>query len=135
MSPFDYLKSINEKNVEFKADASLDGYNQYIINTALSYHIDTVLQVNQLNTLGIIIPDRQHYDYLFNTVRKRRRYAKWNKNHHDQNLEAVKDYFQYNAVKAKQAMDVLNDQQLQQIIKIMDSKQNESSAKDSRITS
>ena len=60
----------------------------------------------------------QQYQYLLNTVRGYKRpYQKWVKRESSENLEAVKEYFGYSNDKAKQALVLLNDAQLEEIKK------------------
>lgn len=92
-------------------------YNAYVINKALSFHYDCTLQANQMN-LYPTLPESLQYQYLLNTVRGYKRpYQKWVKRESSENLEAVKEYFGYSNDKAKQALVLLNDAQLEEIKK------------------
>ena len=92
-------------------------YNAYVINKALSFHYDCALQANIMN-LYPTLPESLQYQYLLNTVRGYKRpYQKWVKRESSENLEAVKEYFGYSNDKAKQALVLLNDAQLEEIKK------------------
>ena len=65
-------------------------YSPYLVNKALSYFPDTVLQANQMN-LASFIDIQAQYDYLFYTVRKRKRYSKWYKGHTSDMISILRD--------------------------------------------
>ena len=50
---------------------------------------------------------RMQYDYLRNSIRKRKRFSKWMKNKNPDDLEVVKEYFGYSNRKAKDALSWL----------------------------
>ena len=90
-------------------------YQGYIINKALSFHYDCVLQANQMN-LYPNLPGTLQYQYLLNTVRGYKRpYSKWVKRETSDNLEAVREYYGYSYDKAKQVM--VSDAQIEEIKK------------------
>jgi hypothetical protein len=60
------------------------------------------------------------YEFLINTVRSKKRYAKWNKKNGNSDLEIVKEYFQYNDIKATQALSILSEKDLLNIKRIME---------------
>ena len=51
-------------------------------------------------------------DYLINTIRPKKRFAKWLKKVSEDDLEVVKTYYGYNNDKARQALTILSDDQL-----------------------
>lgn len=78
LSPFDYLKSINEKTgnmMDISPDAERD-YVPFVVNRGLSFSADTILYANEMNCKPLT-DKRMQYDYLYHSVRKRRRYDKW----------------------------------------------------------
>lgn len=96
-------------------DIDLKDYVPFVVNRALSYHIDCVLYVNQLNINHGIDKDMQ-YSYLLNTIRSmKRKYQPWQKTEADKNIECVKEYFGYSNQKAKEALRILNDEQIAEI--------------------
>ena len=78
ISPFDFIKSINEKTGNMM-DISPDVERQYLpfmVNRGLSFGADTILYANEMNCKPLT--DRKmQYDYLYHSVRKRRRFDKW----------------------------------------------------------
>lgn len=90
------------------------GYNPFMTNRSLSYHNDTIGLANEMNQRHEIDSIMQ-YEFLLNTVRSKKRYAKWHKKENDGDLDAIKEYFNYSDTKALQALNVLSDEQLKKI--------------------
>jgi hypothetical protein len=67
--------------------------------------------VNEINQLPHLDKKLQ-FDFLLNSVRSRRRYTPWLKANKLDNLEDVKEYYGYSNEKAKQALDILTDEQI-----------------------
>jgi len=87
----------------------------YMVNRSLSYHMDCVLYANEMNIHSSIEPDMQ-YQYLLNTVRSmKRKFQPWQKSETEKDLECVKQYFGYSNEKAKEALRILNDEQIAEI--------------------
>jgi len=108
----DWLNSINLN----KKNIMIDEYDEkkypaYIVNKCLSPFPDTVFYVNELNRLHLL-DNRLQYEFLLNSIGKRKRFAKWMKASKLKNLEVVKEYYGYSNEKAKQALDVLTEEQI-----------------------
>jgi len=113
----DWLNSINYT----KKDVMIDEYEEkkypaYIVNKCLAPFPDTVFYVNEMNRLHGL-DNRLQYDFLLNSLRKRKRFAKWMKSSKIKDLDVVKEYYGYSNEKAKQALKVLTEEQIK-IIKI-----------------
>jgi hypothetical protein len=90
-------------------------YVPFVVNRALSYHMDCVLYVNQMNIHSNLDKDLQ-YSYFLNTIRSmKRKFQPWQKSETDKNIECVKQYFGYSNAKAKEALRILNDEQIAEI--------------------
>jgi len=118
-NPFDYLNSINTSKVNMMRGTDNDqlaekDYNPFLINRGLSYHHDTVAIANEMN-MRHDCPNIMQYEFLLNIVRKKKRFAKWNKKEHESELEAVKEYYGYNDTKALQALKILRNDQIEEI--------------------
>jgi hypothetical protein len=116
MSPFDYVKAINETKVDLLAGdpETVKDYNKvkFIVNRALGYFPDTVMQANQMNQHSDIPADWQ-FSFFLNTISKKRRFSKWAKaDKETASLELVKEYYGYSSEKAKEALSVLSDEHL-----------------------
>ena len=112
-TPFDYVNSINDK--KYISDL-YKGYDQYIINLAYSYHIDTVLFANEMN-LKSNLTNEMHYDFYYHVLRKAKRYSKWNKKDKniEENLSFISQYYQINKEKAKEILNILSEDELKKI--------------------
>lgn len=100
----DYLQTEDDEKA-YTGDA-------YRVNKALSYHIDCVLYSNQMN-MNPHIDGKLQYQYYLNTIRPmKRRFQPWQKVEKNSDLDAVKEYFGFNNEKAKQALRILNSEQL-----------------------
>ena len=110
------LPSILEKKKSvFQDDYDYKDYKPFVVNRALSYHMDCVLYVNEMNIRPGIDQDMQ-YSYLLNTIRPmKRKFQPWQKSEVDKDIESVKQYFGYSNEKAKEALRILNDEQIAEI--------------------
>jgi len=108
----DYLNSINIT----KKDVMLDEFDEkkypaYIVNKCLAPFPDTIIYVNEMNRL-CLLDSRLQYDFLLNSIGKRKRFAKWLRASKLKNLDLVKEYYGYSNEKAKQALEVLTEEQI-----------------------
>ena len=121
MKPFDYINSINYTKKNLMTDSENDklaesSYVPFITNRTLSYFADTLFYSNEINQHHHV-DHKLQYDYLINSVRPKKRYAKWVKVQDSDDLEIVKLYFGYSTNKALQALKVLSLKQLEIITK------------------
>ena len=95
-------------------------YPAFVVNRALSFHYDCVLQANEMNK-NPGLPAMLQYQYLLNTVRGYKRpFRKWEKRETIDDLEAIKEYYNYSNEKAKEALVLLDTAQLETIRKAID---------------
>ena len=112
MSPFEFIKAINETKEDVMVDdVSEKKYSPFIVNRGLSFFMDTIFQVNELNRKHNL-DSRLQFDYLLNSVRKKKRYSKWLKPEKLQDLDVVKEYYGFSNEKAKDALSTLSEDQL-----------------------
>lgn len=92
-------------------------YVPFVVNKALSFHRDCILYANQMN----LIPGADRllqFHYMLNTIRGyRREFQKWQKLDKSDDLEAVKEFYNYSNEKAKAALEVLSKDDLEAIKK------------------
>ena len=101
-------------------DIDQKDYVPFVVNRALSYHMDCILFANEMNKHASLDKDMQYHYYL-NTVRPmKRKFQPWQKSTQDKNIECVKSAFGYSNNKAKDALKILTDEQIAEIIKITD---------------
>ena len=106
---------LQTKKSVIKDDIDQKDYVPFVVNRALSFHLDCILYVNEINLHPGMDKDMQ-YQYLLNTIRPmRRKFQPWQKTETDKNLQYVKEYFKYANSKAKEALRVLTDEQITDI--------------------
>jgi len=115
MGPFDFIKAINDSKNVMKDDLFAEkDYIPFLVNRGLSFFQDTVIQVNEMNRLHFI-DNKLQFDYLLNNIRPRKRWSKWLKPDKIDNLELVKTYFGFGNEKAKDALEVLTNENIENI--------------------
>jgi hypothetical protein len=114
MSPFDYVDLILHKKKE-DDDLEFGDYAPFLVNRSLSYHLDCILYVNDMNIKPNIDKDLQ-YRYLLNSIRPmKRKFEPWQKSLVDKDIQCVKEFFGYSNQKAKDALSILTDEQIADI--------------------
>ena len=94
-------------------------YNAFIVNKALSFHYDCILFVNQMN-IHNNLDGKLQFHFLLNSIRSHKRpFQKWQKRETVEDLEVIKEYFNYSNEKAKEALTVLSDVQINEIKKLL----------------
>ena len=120
MSPFEFVKAINNKKDIIRDDLDEKSYLPYMINHSFSYFSDTVLLANEMN-LNHHLDNKLQNDFFINTIRKNpKRFSKWNKVKHDGDFEAVKEYYGYSNEKTRSALSLLSTEQIDIIKKKVD---------------
>jgi len=106
---------LQTKKSVFQDDYDYKDYKPFVVNRALSYHMDCVGYVNEMNVHSGLDSDMQ-YQYLLNTIRPmKRKFQPWQKSEVDRDIESVKLYFGFSNAKAKEALRILNDEQIAEI--------------------
>lgn len=115
------VPSILQTKVNYlRDDVDLKEYSPFMVNRALSYHMDCVLYANEMNKHHSIDKDMQ-YQYLLNTIRSmKRKFQPWQKSEKEKDIDCVKTYFSYSNQKAKDALRVLSKEQISQIKELVD---------------
>jgi len=116
MNPFDYVKEILQGKKQLIVDDLTEKeYNPFIVNRSLSYHKDCVLYANEMNRRHFLDKKLQN-DFLLNTVRSQKRnFAKWVKVEKSDDLECIKQIYGFSDSKAREALQLLNKDQIQQL--------------------
>lgn len=115
----DWLNSINTTKKNLLDEDPTLKYPAFIINRCMSGHIDTILLANEMNVQNHLDPKLQ-YDFFINIVRPKKRFAPWLRKDKLNSLELVKEYYGYSDEKARVALKILTDEQLNYIANRMD---------------
>ena len=114
----DYLNAINfskEKLLDTDDMMWEKKYPPYIISKCLSMHYDCIAQSNEMNGFHFL-PKKIQFHFLINSIRKRKRFGgKWLSSTKLKNLQYVKEYYGYSNEKAKEALNILTDKQIEEI--------------------
>lgn len=111
MSPFDFVNSVNFTKKYIINDENESTYAPYLTNRSLSYFKDSVLLANEMN-IKHQLDNKLQYDFLINTLRKRKRFSKWLKSETNESIVAIKEYFNYSEEKASDALKLLTEEQV-----------------------
>ena len=116
----DFLTAINytkESLFDTEDEMVQKDYVPFIINRCLSYFPDTILHANEMNKFNHL-EKRLQFDYLKHAIRKRKRYSKWLKDETSKDLDLIKRSFNYSNRKAKEALSILSEEDIENIKKV-----------------
>ena len=108
----DWLNSINYNKDDLSED--IKTYPPYIVNRCLSGHLDCVMFANEMNMYAHLDKDMQ-YSFYLNSLRKRKRFSPWIKKEKIEDIDSVKQYYGYSNEKAKAALRLLSESELNYI--------------------
>ena len=110
----EYLNAINhtkERLLDSEDEEWEKKYPPFIVNKCVYPFQDTIMLVNEINQLPHLDKKLQ-FDFLLNSIRSRKRFTPWLKASRIEDLQYVKQYYGYSNAKAKQALDILTDEQI-----------------------
>ena len=112
MNPFDFVKSVTYTKKDIMHDLNESEYDSFIINRALAYYQDCILYANEMNR-RFEISARLQYHYLLNTIRKRKRFAKWIKPEKISDLKIVMEYYKVSRAKAEEYLNIISQKEIE----------------------
>ena len=112
---FDHLNAINwtKENIirkESDIDGAQKGYPAFPILRSLSYHPDSILIANELNTRGLEqfgVTPVMHFEFLLDMVSKKKRYGKWAKTTKEENIDLIVEFGEMSYVKAAEIVEFI----------------------------
>ena len=114
-NPFDFVKNVSYDKEDIMVDEVEEkAYQPFLINRALSYHQDAIHLVNEMNCAHQL-DNRLQYSFFINTLRKRRRFSKWQKPYESKKLDTIKTYYGVSTQKAKEYLELINDEQYREM--------------------
>lgn len=114
-----------ENSINNGSKVEIDGdYSKWRINNSLAKHKDTILYANEMN-MNSHITDQMHYDYLYNSIRKLKRYSPKRETKQEKAareseqalISLISDHYKYNIVRAKEVLKILTAEQIDEIRK------------------
>ena len=115
-NPFDYVNSVLQNKKQLIVDELTEKeYNPFLTNRSLSYHKDCIMYANEMNRRHLTDKKLQ-YDFFLNTIRSQKRpFAKWVKVEKSDDLECIKQIFGFSNQKARDALRLLSNEQIQKL--------------------
>ena len=116
MNPFDYANAILQNKKQMIIDEITEkDYAPFLVNRSLSYHKDCIMYANEMNRRHFLDKKLQN-DFLLNTVRSQKRpFAKWIKVEKNDDLECIKQIYNFSDSKARDAWRLLSKEQIQEL--------------------
>ena len=116
MNPFDYVNAILQNKKQLIVDEITEKeYTSFLVNRSLSYHKDCIMYANEMNRRHFLDKKLQS-DFLLNTIRSQKRpFAKWAKAEKSDDLECIKQIFNFSDSKAREARRLLTQDQIQEL--------------------
>ena len=106
--------SHNKEDNDF-SDAEFEkDYSPFLVNKNLSYHVDSVLVANEMNTRKFI-DNKNQFRFLYLIVPKLKRNIVWAKATKDKNLEIVSKYYKISLEKAESYLKILDNNQIEDL--------------------
>ena len=118
----DYLNAINvskEPLLDSSESYTKQSYPPFVVTRCLSYFPDTLFAANEMNTRPLI-DSKMHFDFLRGAVRPRKRFSKWLKREDDSRVAALVEYYGMSSRKAREALSVLTEADLEEIVAAVD---------------
>jgi len=88
-------------------------FSTFIVNRAMSMHIDTVLYANEINKIPGL-SKQMVYDFYIHAIRKGKRYG-WAKKTNEKDLDIVMKFYNYNEQKALDVLNILSEKDIEAI--------------------
>lgn len=119
MNPFDFVNAINHEKQDIITDSenpelAEKQYNPFIVNRALSYFVDTVLYVNEINRYPHL-DNKLQFHFLLNSIRKNKRFSKWYKQEDNQFLVDICEYYRCSLREGSEILKTLSSNQLEHL--------------------
>lgn len=115
MNLSEVLNAINyDKTPLLEDDLQEKSYVPFVINRSLSYFPDTILYANQVNHYNQL-DKKMQFDYLRLSLRPRKRFSKWIKSQEEDDLQLIKDHYNYSNERATEVLRVLTPNQIEDI--------------------
>ena len=117
----DFLSSINhdKKALMDKDEDAARLYPAFVVNRCLSYFADTIFHANEMNCTPWL-DNKSQFDFHRITIRKKKRYSPWLKKETEENINLIQIVYGYTEAKAREVLNILRPQDLDQIKKYLD---------------
>lgn len=111
VTPFSFVSALTETKADFY-EGNEKEYNPFIINKALSFNLDCLFHVCELNKY-YSIPKQSQFQYLMGALDKKRRNGRWVKKESlPADIAILREAYGYSDDDAVIALELLSDKQL-----------------------
>ena len=115
MNLSDILNSINQTKEDLLKDPRLEkDYVPFVVNKCFSYFPDTIFYANRMNEVSFL-DKKMQYDYLRESISKRKRFSKWIKPEENADIEVIKEVYGYSDARAREVLDLVPMEPLRQM--------------------
>ena len=112
MNPFDFVTAITFSKKDIMVDDVAEkSYSPFLTNKSLSYHQDCIMYVNEMNSRKHLDSSLQ-FHYFLNTLRKRKRFAKWSKPRVLEDMKVIQAYYDCSMSKAEEYYKILTAKEI-----------------------
>lgn len=103
--------SFEKKNI-FEGNEAI--YDMFMINRTFSLFEDTIYFAN-LMVMSYGLTKKMHHDFLFYSIPKRKRFAKWDKVEDNEIIRALMERYKYNHIRARHIAERLCEKDKEQL--------------------
>jgi hypothetical protein len=116
-----YLNSINyDKKALMDNDEKAEKlYPPYVVNRCFSFFSDTIFHANVANC-NWTLDKKMQFDFYRLSIRKNKRFSPWVKKEESADIDLLKHAYGYTEQKAREVLNILRPEDLQQIRKFLD---------------
>ena len=108
----------NPKKIKNKSVKAVNRFFNSMSNEERTHwYVNTYskIAINEMNKYNFL-PKRMQFHYFINSIRKKKRFGgKWLSQKKVKDLEVIKEYYGYSNQKAKEALNLLSDDQIENI--------------------
>jgi len=118
----EYLNAINHSKEPLMDESEVwvkHSYPAVVVTRSLSYFPDTLFAANEVNSRWHL-DSKMQFDFLRGAIRPRKRFSRWFKREEDPRVAALVEYYGFSSKKAMEALSVLSDAEIQEIVQMMD---------------
>lgn len=114
-SLFDFVNDLGHGKEYLYSDATKSKYDAFMINRAMSQHMDLIMYANQMNKDCCLDKQMQH-DFYFYSVGVKKRYGKWAKaSKNDDAIELIIKHYAVNRTHAQQYLELMTDDEIKEL--------------------
>lgn len=114
LSPFVFIDdiSLSKKNLIAENPELIKDFSPYLTIKHFSYFKETLFIANELNMCSTLEPKEQ-YNYFFYGIPARKRWSKWNKKEDNEQIDLIKEYYNYNTRLAEQVLKFFTEEDME----------------------